>query len=623
LYHRRENKYKYNERQNLFYLWLCGSIINILLRDVINKKEVTFKHKQRETLMHKSIFSLMVLITLCIFTTNAQIARRYDVIIDEIFPDPTPTVGLPNAEFIEIKNTSRQTVNLQGWHLLSTNSRSGSFGAYNLPPDSFLIITSLANSALFTSYPRVLGIASFPALDNAGTQLSLTSKEGATIHSVSYNNTWFQNDVKSDGGWSLEMIDTHNPCSGFSNWKASTNVRGGTPGTKNAVDGDNPDLLAPALLRASAVDSLQVVLTFSEPVDSVTAGTASNYSVSDGIGAPVGAAAIGPGFNTLRLLLAAPVVAGKVYVVTASNIRDCSGNVIRAAKTARLGVSAMPDSMDIVINELLFNPKPTAVDFVEIYNRSQKVVNLNNLYIASRSLTTNALAGVKQLTAESISLFPGDYFVISENASIVKKSYAAKNPYHFIDVAMPSFPDEEGVVVLLNSQGRIIDELHYNAKWHFALIDNGEGISLERTDYNKPTQHPGNWTSAASTVGFATPSYQNSQFNSFGAVSAEVSITPKTFSPDNDGFEDYTMIQIRLSELGYIANITIFDARGRPVKDLAKNASLAATSSFRWDGLNDKFQKVPVGVYVMYTEVFNLSGKKKVFKNTVIVAARF
>jgi hypothetical protein len=124
-----------------------------------------------------------------------------------------------------------------------------------LPANGFLIITSTGNSALFNAYGRVLGIGSFPSLNNTGTTLALRSKEGVTIHSVSYDISWYKNDVKSDGGWTLEMIDTKNPCNGANNWKASTDVRGGTPGTKNSVDGNNPDNVAPALLRATALDS--------------------------------------------------------------------------------------------------------------------------------------------------------------------------------------------------------------------------------------------------------------------------------------------------------------------------------------------------------------------------------
>ncbi len=100
-------------------------------------------------------------------------------------------------------------------------------------------------------------------------------------------------------------------------------------------------------------------------------------------------------------------------------------------------------------------------------------------------------------------------------------------------------------------------------------------------------------------------------------------MTPKTFSPDNDGFDDFATINIKMSETGFVANITIFDAFGRPVKDLVKNATLPQAASFRWDGLDDKLRKVPVGVYVIFTEVFSLDGKKKSFKNPVIVAAKW
>jgi hypothetical protein len=130
----------------------------------------------------------------------------------------------------------------------------------------------------------------------------------------------------------------------------------------------------------------------------------------------------------------------------------------------------------------------------------------------------------------------------------VKQNYTAKNPDNFIDVAMPSFPDDEGAVVVLDGQANIIDELHYSSKWHFALIDNEEGVSLERIDYNKPTQNKENWTSAASTAGFGTPSYQNSQFGTDVSVKADITVTPKTFSPDRDGFEDFTTINYQMTE---------------------------------------------------------------------------
>ena len=45
------------------------------------------------------------------------------------------------------------------------------------------------------------------------------------------------------------MIDTKNPCAGMTNWKASVDTRGGTPGKKNSVDAINNDQTAPEVKR--------------------------------------------------------------------------------------------------------------------------------------------------------------------------------------------------------------------------------------------------------------------------------------------------------------------------------------------------------------------------------------
>jgi hypothetical protein len=552
------------------------------------------------------------------------IPKRYDVLMDEILADPTPVIGLPNAEFVELKNTSGKNINLLGWRISSATATSSPFTAYLLPADSFLVITSTANAALFNSYGRVLGVAGFPSLDNTGTTLSLVSREGLTIHAVNYNVSWYQNAVKSDGGWSLEMIDTKNPCSGSSNWRASTDARGGTPASKNSIDGNNIDNTAPALLKAAAINPTTISLTFDEPLDSLKAATTANYSFSNGLAAPIAAVCIAPGFTRVDLTIATPLQPNVLYTVTAANITDCKGNTIGVSNNAKFGLASVADSLNVVINEVLFNPVSNNVDFIEIYNRSNKIIDLKDIFIANRSSTTNALGSLRQLTTESTLLFPNTFYVISENGSLVKQKYLAKNPANFIDVSsMPSYPDDKGTVVILNNLGAIIDQLAYDEKWHFELIDNEEGISLERIDYNKPTQNKDNWHSAATSVGYATPSYQNSQFRADVQVQGDVTVTPKIFSPDNDGFDDFTFINYKLSENGYAANITIFDAQGRPVKVLLKNGLLGLSGSFRWDGLDDKLKKVPVGPYVVFTEIYNLQGKKRQFKQTVIVAARF
>lgn len=560
---------------------------------------------------------------MCFINTNTASAQnRYDVVITEIMSDPTPQVGLPNLEWIEIRNTTSLPINLQNWRVGDGSGVSGTLPNFLLQPDSIAIICGTTAAATMQQYGRTFGVTSFLSLDNDGEMIFLRSNTGVTIHAVEYSKTWFNNAVKSDGGWTLEMIDTKNPCSGSSNWKASTDARGGTPGIKNSVDGNNKDQTLPMLIRAFATDSVTVVLNFDEPLDSLSGATAGNYQLSDGIGSPVSAISIFPLFNSVQLKLSTPLQRNKVYSVTANNVTDCAGNAIAAFKTVKVGLSSTADSLDIIINEILFNPKTDGTDYVEIYNRSSKIFNLGSLLLANRS-STGLISNIKQLTVQNIALFPGEYLVLSEDESIVKRQYTATNVSAFINIAsMPSYPDDKGIVVLVNNAGAVIDELSYDEKWHFALITNAEGIALERIDPNTKTQNKDNWHSAAKDAGYGTPSYQNSQFRIDLQVKGDVTAMPEVFSPDNDGTDDFLTITYRFPETGYVMNITVFDAGGRPVKSLQRNAICSQTGSFRWDGLNDKLQQLPVGPYIIFAEVFNLAGKVKRFKNQVVLARR-
>ena len=557
-------------------------------------------------------------------TFSYFIPLQYDIVIDELMADPTPLVALPDIEWIELRNTTAFNIDLLGWRVGKPTGQSGPMPSYILKPDSFVIVCTSSAVAAMSAYGNTISVTSFPSLSNTGDLLYLRSPQGTVIHSVNYTDDWYQNELKKDGGWTLEMIDTHNPCSGITNWKASVDVKGGTPGKKNSADGINADQTSPKLLRAYATDSVNIVLVFDESVDSTAASIAASYSISDGIGTPVTATPLSFSFNrvNLRLTGASALLRNKIYTVTATAVTDCSGNAIGTTNTARVGLYEHTDSFNIVINEILFNPRPTSNDYVEIYNRSNKILNLKNVYIANRN-TTGAISSIAQLSTEDYLLFPQDFMVITESRSLVLYDYIANNPDAFIEIgSMPSFNDDESNVILLNEQGNIVDEVAYSDKWHFKLISNKEGVSLERIDYDARSQDEQNWHSAATNVGYGTPTYKNSQYRIDAGVQGEITVTPDIVSPDNDGTDDFATINYSFPEPGYVAGITIFDASGRPVRYLQRNALCGVKGYFRWDGLGEKNQKLPVGIYIIYTEVFNLKGKTKKFKNVIVLARR-
>lgn len=554
-------------------------------------------------------------------------AGRNDVIIDEIMADPSPPVlltgGLPEVEFIELKNISARPFNLTGWKIGDATTTATIAANFTLQPDSFVIICSNnAAPSLSVFGTTTIGLSNFPSLDNEGEIIYVRSKEGKLIYALQYDKSWYRNTVKSDGGWSLEMIDTKNACTGYPNWKASMHPQGGTPGKKNSVDQINKDELPPRISRAYATDSVDITMVFDEPLDSAQAAVAGNFFVSDDIGVPLYAIVATPLFSSVMLRLKTPLKTNKIYTLSAKNISDCSSNTIQSGTLAKVGFASLADSFDIVINEILFNPRPDGVDYVEIYNRSNRIFDLKDLYIANR-LSNGIIGSLKQLSSSQYLIFPDDYFVISENSMAVRQQYVSKNPEVFLEISMPSLPDDRGTLVLLNRAGRIIDELAYDEKWHFKLIDNNEGVSLERIDYNKPTQNPQNWHSASTDAGYGTPSFRNSQFRANEQADGKISVSPSTFSPDNDGFDDFLTINYQFPEPGYTCNIVLYDVTGRAVRYLCRNALCGPKGYFRWDGLDEKNNGLNVGVYVMITEVFNLSGKVKRFKNAVVLARKF
>jgi hypothetical protein len=565
--------------------------------------------------------SLRLLCLSFLLTHVLSAQNRYDVVIDEIMADPSPQIGLPNNEWIELKNISTSPVNLQGWRIGDSGGQSGPMPNFILAPNSFVIVCTGSAVAALSVFGSTISVTSFPSLDNDGESLVLKAPSGQIIHAVTYSSSWYQNELKKEGGWTLEMIDTQNPCTGSSNWKASINTTGGTPGIINSIDAINNDQSAPQLKNAYTTDNTTIVLVFDEPLDSLAAATVSNYSIDGGISF-ISAEPLSPLFNQVQLKTNNVLSPNTVYNITAGNVTDCKGNMIGINNKARVGLANDAATGDIVINEILFNPHSNAYDYAEFYNKGNKILDAAKLYIANRN-SSAVISSITSLSTTPFYVFPGDYIVVTENADNLALNYLVQKPESVLTLnSLPSFPDDEGFVLLLNQQGAVVDEVNYSDDWHFKLIDNAEGVSLERVDADGSSQDAANWHSAASTAGYGTPGYKNSQFKNLQVIAATIKVTPKVFSPDNDGFNDIATIQYKINQPGFVANVTIFDATGRPIRNLVRNGTLSTSGYWNWDGLDDKGLKLPIGTYIIFTEIFNLQGKKDKFKNVVVLARK-
>lgn len=546
----------------------------------------------------------------------SQPADYKDVIITEIFADPSPVIGLPEAEFVEVYNRSEKIINLAGWKFTDGGSTAILSGL--IEPGEYRIITATASASLFTSFGSVLGVANFSTLNNSSDNLELKRGDELLIDRVSYSDAWYKDEDKKQGGFTLELIDPANPCGEANNWIASESPSGGTPGAQNSVFENKPDLTGPKLISAFPTSVTSLRIKFDEKLHAqVPAPNAFTITPALGINSVSFSDAT---LTTLDVLVNGTIQNKTPYSIVVKNVFDCNGNEILAEFNA--STFALPEAAgekDLIINELLFNPRPTGVDFVEIYNNSDKYISLKDWSIAN--YINDEIVNAEIISIEDILIGPYEYLVFTEDKNIVKGEYLQTLEDRMIVSDLPSFNDDEGTVALVSPQGTIIDFLSYTDDYHAVFVKDNEGVSLERISATAPTNDAGNWQSASSAAGFATPGYVNS--NARGESFADkVKVDPEIFEPVT-GQPSFTQIHYNFNSGGYVANVKILDAQGREIKQLVNNSTLGTAGFFRWDGDMNDGSKARTGYYVVWMEVFNVNGTVETFRKRVVVASRF
>lgn len=551
-----------------------------------------------------------------LFFTPAVPSYR-DVVINELMVDPSPVVGLPDAEYIELFNaTTDKFFDLSGWRI-TTGSSSVTLPSYQLLPGDHVVFVNASQYPLFSAFEHVMPYnLSSTALVNAGTTLTLEGLGNIPVDIVAYDLTWYRDASKQDGGWSLEQIDPTDPCSGSFNWRASVAQQGGTPGAVNSVLDVSPDAIPPALVQVLPLAEDLLELVFSEGMNGASIGSAS-FTLDPFL--PLQQVTGMPPVNQrVQVVLAQPMEPGTVYRIRVEGITDCSGNAIGGGNSALFALPEMALPGDVVINEVLPNPITTGGEYVEVYNRSNKVISLQGWRMANES--GGVVANLRTITAEPILFFPGEYLLFTRNTTVTAAQFPLGRTDRFLRVDLPSYTNTSGTVVVVDGQGTTIDRFRYNEDLHLRLLRSVKGVSLERQDPDRPTEDPTNWHSAAAVVGYGTPGYRNSQFAPAPEPTGELTVEPAIFSPDNDGFQDVVTISYRFDSPSAVGTLGVFDVAGREVRRLLDNQILGVTGSVSWDGVIEGGGKGRIGPYVVMMEVFDLNGNVERFRRTITLA---
>ncbi len=538
-----------------------------------------------------------------------EVAANNDVIFTEVLADPNPVIGLPEVEFFEIYNRSAKTFNLAGW-IVKDNTTTATLNSYVLAPNAYVVICSPGDGSL-------VGIANFletdglPTLTNSEDDLVLKDDTGLEIDSIRYKVSWYKDTDKDDGGWTLERKHLNSPCSDFNNWGASVNPSGGTPGVQNSIWTDEDDVTAPTVSNLQIINETTVELSFSESMDTTVGLIVTTVPGLD---------ALSSIFTALdkAILTTETLQPSVIYELTVGGGADCWGNTIN--QTVKFGLPGIIEPEDIILNEILFNPLTGGSDYVEIYNKSNKILDAHQLYLANYD-DEDGISNFEQVGTAQQLMLPGEYLVLTEDSTDIIDAFSIYAEGTFLETDLPTYPNDSGTVYLTLADSSFVDYFHYDEDFHFALLSTEDGKALERITSGGGMNNPENWHTASENVDWGTPGYQNSQFlmpTSLG----EVSVSPQLFSPDNDGYNDVVTINFDLIDTDNITDVIVYDNQGRTIRMLQDNYFIGQRGFVKWDGINDNGEKAAIGTYVILVSVKNAAGNESLFKLVTVLGGQ-
>jgi hypothetical protein len=550
------------------------------------------------------------------FSSAPQVFSK-EIVINEVMAAPRAGNSLPNAEYVELYNTGDRPIYLGGFQLANSR-RETILPSAVLNPKSYLILVPRARTNDFEKYGKVIGLTNWPTLLNSADQVKLRDAKGHVIDSLEYSTVSYGGNAFAQGGYSLEIANPYLTCYLPSNLKPSVDEKRGTPGKVNSVYELTPDMTPPAFLRSLWLGSNKVKLSFSKILNQNIQQIKWSFN-PDLI---LVNSYIDENPSNIILEFAEGLKEGVKYHVTIKNLRDCSGNLFDDSGKVWMVVPSAAKEGDLIINEVLFNARTNAPKFVEIYNRSDKFINLKDWKLAN--LNSNGdIANRRLLFTEDFILEPFSFLVFTTDAEKLKQEYPRSKESRFIAYSsLPSYPISSGNVLFLNPDETLEERFSYSDRMHHPLLRETRGVSLERISANAPVDNPNNWQSASASEGYATPGYRNSQVFD-GQEEVGIEIHPKVFAPEMPGQAAFVTISYKMNLPGKNASMRIYNVAGNLIREICQNAIWGNEGFYLWDGTDVNGRKVRPGHYIIWIEIFDLEGNVSQIKKTVVVGTFF
>lgn len=364
------------------------------------------------------------------------------------------------------------------------------------------------------------------------------------------------------------------------------------------------DVLPPRVVRSWFSDSL-FCCELSEPVSLV----GFLCHLPDGF-AP--SPSYDPSSRTLSFPLREPLRERKVYEFGIEYLADLSGNVLDSSWV--FGLPSLAEAHDLIFTEIMFAPSSDGAEFVEIFNVSDKIIDLSTLSFASRKVDAAPNYG-KRIASSSSLFFPGEYRVLTKNPEKVCSVCPCPDKEVFVTMSkMPAMNNAGGWVSLYRScDSLLVDETYFSPDLHVdGLPDKGTGVSLERLSLDGSS-----WSSASPATGYASPGVENQ---------AMMAVDDLSFVADKVCYSSLDELgcwhlRYALDKPGFLADVRVFSLNGSLVATLARSSALSVVGDIVWDGRSDGGALVPPSAYIVVVEAIHPSGDR-VRRRFVVTVSR-
>ena len=402
-----------------------------------------------------------------VLRTSSQDMKPHSMQFTEIMFDPNPSLGFPEAEWIEILNRSESFHAIADFVVLDGSSEtqvalSPEFGWDGiLAPGERAIVAGCDFRINGDSVHQAKGIP-WPGLNNAGESLMLLGEDGSIADALHFTEEWMQE--SNNGGVSLQITDW-NACNSRSNWGPSMHPLGSTPGMVSYQEGPNLSSQHPLTLsEITPTSSSEGILAFNQPLDplselimiGIQAGNLNHLTGND---------------STIAWKLHS-LPATKKIVFYAHGIEACVQSERSSSKWfIQLKTHRFPEFQDLLITEIAHQPMGATEawgSFVEVTN----VHPSDSLELGGLTCNNSPLSG-------RIVLAPG-----------------ARHCFPEINL-----PNTSGGVSIRAADGTLIDEVIYSNCWHRQRMNEDNGKSLVRLNLEKGAHGSFNWSSSMDSRG--------------------------------------------------------------------------------------------------------------------------